>query len=309
MERDTAMKKGFSLVELLVVIAIIGILAAVLMGTFSGGTESARAARCLSNLRNLAAGCQSASMARGRYVPAGSLEYFTMTTRGNRDVAIYNEHPGWISWNSRGAYKGDPTSSRAQASWNVSMYDSDKEARMYCITNGAIWKYVSANHDIYLCPSHVNKMKRLNPNWSYVMNAFFEWTPRPGTDIFDASDYGEEYGRLKRADRILLFAEIPFAGIGVEAKEETGPGEDCDCVLQYKGSRNSSANETIGFNHKVGKLTSANICFADGHVEKLTYPAQGLSESELQDLTQWLCEGTDVSFDGKKYQKLTVDNN
>ena len=44
------MKKAFSLVELLVVVAIIAILAGVLVSSFSGGTESARAARCLSNL-------------------------------------------------------------------------------------------------------------------------------------------------------------------------------------------------------------------------------------------------------------------
>ena len=303
------MKKAFTLVELLVVIGIIGILAGVLVGTFAGGTESARAARCMSNLRNLAAGCQGAAMAHHRYPPAGSIEYFTMTTRNDRDVAIYHHFPGWISWNSQNAYSGDPTSSRASASWNISTYEQDYEARMFSITNGVIWKYVSANHETYLCPSHVKKLKRLNPNWSYVMNAYFEWTANPGNDVFDSTNWGQEYGRLARADRMLLFAEMPFADIGVEHKEETGPGEACDCVLQYPGARGSSANETIGFNHKTGRIVCANVCFADGHVEKLTYPQAGLSEGDLQNLTQWLCEGTDVSFDGKRYQKLTVDNN
>ena len=48
------MKRAFSLVELIVVIGIIGVLAGVLFASFSGGTESARAAKCLSNMRNLA---------------------------------------------------------------------------------------------------------------------------------------------------------------------------------------------------------------------------------------------------------------
>ena len=49
-------RSGFTLVELLVVVAIIGILAGVLLASFSGGTEAARAAKCLSNMRNLAQG-------------------------------------------------------------------------------------------------------------------------------------------------------------------------------------------------------------------------------------------------------------
>ena len=50
---------GFTIIELLVVIGIIGVLAGVLLASFSGGTESARAAKCLSNMRNLAQGAIS----------------------------------------------------------------------------------------------------------------------------------------------------------------------------------------------------------------------------------------------------------
>ena len=44
------MKKAFTIIELLVVIGIIGVLAGVLMTSFSGGTESARAAKCLTTV-------------------------------------------------------------------------------------------------------------------------------------------------------------------------------------------------------------------------------------------------------------------
>ena len=54
------MKKAFTLIELLVVIGIIAVLSAILLGTFSGATESARAARCLSNMKSLANACQTA---------------------------------------------------------------------------------------------------------------------------------------------------------------------------------------------------------------------------------------------------------
>ena len=52
------MKKSFTLIELLVVIAIIAILAAMLLPALSAARERARAARCLSNLKQCALGTQ-----------------------------------------------------------------------------------------------------------------------------------------------------------------------------------------------------------------------------------------------------------
>jgi len=55
---------GFTLVELLVVIAVIAILAAILFPVFAGAREKARAATCLSNMRQLG---QAIDLYRGDY--------------------------------------------------------------------------------------------------------------------------------------------------------------------------------------------------------------------------------------------------
>ena len=300
------MKKAFTLIELLVVIAIIGILAAVMLSTFSGGTESAKTARCLSNLRNLAAACQSAGVAIGHYPPAGSVETVNVEMNGGRAEKRFREVAGWISWNSQGRYKS-VVGSHLQNE-NVSMYSSDKDARLYALTNGAIWKYVSGNESVYKCPHHLNKKKKLDPAWSYVMNAKFMWDRTKGRGSYPHEDWGGyQYGRLKRADRILLLAEIQFVedakGLpGIPNAPEDTSGSKTDAILQYQNCT-GGGDEMIGFNHKSGKRYCANVVFADGHVEKLLYP-KDMGAKEIKDLTEWLCTGVDVSFDGSRYEKM-----
>ncbi len=46
----------------------------------------------------------------------------------------------------------------------------------------------------------------------------------------------------------------------------------------------------------------AHVAFADGHCEQLLAPKDG--SGNLRELTSWLCEGVDFSFDGKNYKKL-----
>ena len=311
--------QGFSLVELLVVIGIIAVLAGVLFATFGGGTESAKTARCLSNMRNLAMACQAYGAEHGHYPHAGSIEYMTIDESDgiSRAKALYHESPGWISWASMGAYGASrkPTSHQASASWMTSLYSQNREENNYCLTNGALWKYVSGNHDTYVCPAHHAKMSKTPPQWSYLMNAYFGWDTTRG-EGFDGVNYSRvEYGRLGRADRILLFSEIPFTGKDGGWQPTDGTGMDCDCVLQFDASistKTGSAgyhqkglgNENIGFNHKNGKMTFANVAFADGHCEKLRLPKGGMSDTQMRELTSWLCMGVDVSFNGKEYQKL-----
>ena len=80
-------------------------------------------------------------------------------------------------------------------------------------------------------------------------------------------------------------------------------GRQGDAVLRY------DAGESIGFNHKTGKRgCSGHVAFADGHVERLAYPRSG-SGLSLKDLTEKLCRGHEITYDGKGYADLTTDDN
>ena len=320
------MRKAFTLVELLVVIGIIGILAGVLMASFSGGTETARATKCLSNLRNLAQGAINYASQTERYPFAGSHAALGVTGGGK---TRYLEHVGWISWlsmndeyNTHRRAGGYSTSFRALP--NISACCADEDKAQFALTNGTMWRCVGQNRETYVCPLHalIAGRKKAKARFSYAMNASF------GYDWTQGSKAATSVGRngismnATRLDRKLLFAELPFAIAGSsdsanEVDENTAYSSSddnllTDCTLQYKASVNGidynakwgGAAEAIAFNHKSGKQFSAHVAFADGHVEKFLLPKGGGGLDSVQ-LTALLCGGVDVSFDGAVYNLVT----
>ena len=304
------MKKAFTLVELLVVIGILAILMGVLVATIGNGTESARAARCLTNMRSLATACNTVAAAHDHYPLAGSLEVKKINLSGGSGDSkrFYEEAKGWISWNSRGSYTGGRSTSHVSSlSWFTSAYCEDLETREYALTNGTIWSAISGNTDLYVCPSHRKALRHKNPLWSYVMNERFGYDDTLGSNG-KMNWPGVWYGKLGRADRTLMFAELQFAANDkLEVNTDPSAGIKYDCTLQYKHK------EMLGCNHASGKRgLCAHVAFADGHVEKLAIPARRdgdgwallVSRGDIEDLTEWLCQGKDVSYNGSKYEKL-----
>ena len=321
------MKRAFTIIELLVVIGIIGVLAGVLMTSFSGGTESARAAKCLSNMRNLAQGAIAYASDRGRYPYAGSHAAIGVDDNGR---TYYQENVGWISWLSKNdeynTHRSKGGLARSfQKCPNISAFCVDEKDAAFAITNGAIWKFVGQNRETYICPSHAIRAKKhaVTARFSYAMSAYFGYDWTKGSKSATSVHAGFiTLNNTSRLDRKLLFSELPFGIPGAsdsanevsedEAYARANDSYLVDCTLQYKAtykgqSYHSDWNgtaEAIAFNHKSGKRYCAHVAFGDGHVEKLLLPKKSGGLDSVQ-LTALLCGGVDVSFDGSTYDYIT----
>ncbi len=293
------MRKGFTLVELLIVIGIIAILSGILMVSMGGGSEAARNASCLTNMRGLANGVIAYASSSHHYPLAGSLVRSEIDeSQGiGRAKTIYYEMPGWLSWYSQGQFPATSITSPQYPSAYSASPDSPEQQQLheFAMTNGTLRATLKGNSGLLVCPVHKIDMKTQHPFFSYAMNEYFYWNDNGKSR--SSQFRGRRTDTVKHPDRTLLFAELNWKGWAGDVDDAPGsPGSDP--VLQY------SKNEYIGFNHKKGKEKMAHVVFADGHTEQLMMPKGGISDGNLKELTELLCEGKDVVLDGSSYKEL-----
>ena len=317
-------RNAFTLLELLVVIFIIGLLMAVLVTAVGGGTNAARSAKCLANMRNLATGAVSIAMRDEYYPLAGSVEWYEITYNPQSNLMVYHyyERQGWIGWDSRGTYHGNNGSvhqsqvTKGFPNWYRSTYDVNKgewtKSRQdeNFIRRGTMWGFVKNNREMFLCPEHRKAIKKIGkkygvkdaPYWSYVMSERFGWQAKGKEGPYHGENAKRvEYGNISRPDKTIIFAEMNWTEIPgcAEPKITKSAGTDCDCVLQY-----SSNSERIGFNHISGNDMVAHVAFADAHVEIIRLPRGTTNEQQLRDLTHCLCAGKDWALEKGKYKEI-----
>lgn len=303
---------GFTLIELIIVIGLIGALTAILLGQFTGLTESARATECLTHLRNLGMAVQSCGMTEDYYPAAGDSEYYTINASEAR--MYYHVHKGFVSrYKTPNPYRGDGATSHQNINSPTAYGDgseNDEIRLIFCVTNGALWQYGAKRLDEYVCPSHRLDAKKSNIHgigWSYVMNSYFGYDWSRGSKTTAGLYRSVKYGNCKRPDRRLLFAELPWnVDTNPQQADLKYPNSPSgtennplyDGVLQYDdkegGDAWSGTPEWIGFNHWAGKEPVAHVCFADGHTEKLRLGSS--KKQDIVNLTAWLCQADDVQY-------------
>ncbi len=300
------MKKAFTLVELLVVIGIIAILASALLVSMSGGTESARAASCMSNMRNLASAVANGNSGyRNHYPLAGPVLKVEISEPaiGRRASTTYTTMPGWLNWSS----SSSSSAGQMPYAYADKLTDSVLEVRTNAVNSGAIASAIGGKLDMLVCPQHKVDYPAKSIFFSYAMNEYFGWdsTGKPRSSSF----YGVTRGRSlsgSSPDRMLVFAELQFAkdkhGSPLAGQIYTDDGTQTDSILQYK-----SKDELIGVNHRKGKESVAHVAFLDGHVEQIHMPRGGVSNNSLKELTKLLCTGKSWMLDNGEFKELNIN--
>ena len=315
----TKAKSAFTLLEMLVVIGIIGVLMGVLVSQFGGATESAKAAKCEANMKNLVTAAHTCALEQkdGYFPAAGSFIYQWV----NHKTVEMEDHKrvGWIA--------GAERSNSGNSPFVAVPFNGDDNSVRHALTNGnagAMWKAMNRNREAYQCPVHANAVRKETgrmPGWSYVMNCWFGYETKAGSDNDSRRNFwGQTKSRLwtskggksgatditRDASRMMMFSELQGADFDengyapINAKQYLTAGvPQGDAILEYE------KGETIGFNHKTSKRgISGHVAFADGHVERLFYPR---ANACLPLLTKALCLGHEISYDGQEYKDLQPD--
>lgn len=262
-------RKGFTLIELLVVIAIIAILAAILFPVFAQARAKARAATCLSNIKQLSL---AEIMYASDYDMKGSIG---VTTSWNTQCILYGGNSGTPAGTGNYWDPNDPNNP-GDGMWG--WMNAFWAPQMPYIKNRSLWKCPSDKGmtvDVSCAQTcipgwtdtYANRLALVQraPCWigALATTSYFD-TPAPWS-IF-AAKKGSAFGWTYQTYPPLDNYEGPWSGDTLHA--------------QYGWMQNGRVTPRVGFsspatwawvacyNHPEGnKLSAGNYGFLDGHAK------------------------------------------
>ena len=337
-----SLRKGFTLLELMAVILIIALLMAVIVAMSKGGIESARSAKCLANMRNLATSVVSVAMGSGKYPLAGSVEWYERHyNRGSNTFTYkYYETLGWIRWDSKNAYHGNDGSVRSSLvgnfeNWYVSTYTQDVDVRKRVMGVSAfdavpkggenddvenfseddnddeeIESYVESQVKTgFVCSEHIRTVRNERPK---------SLKPKCLPPLWSYV-MNEKFGWQVMKGKGSYSGGAPRVGYTAIARpdkillfaemcwtkiggKEPGFSQEGGTKYDCVLQYKGKDPEVIGFNHRSGRDLVAHVVFADTHVEVIRMPKGGESWENRRNLTRYLCNGDDWGIVGKSYK-------
>jgi len=224
-------RRGFTLIELLVVIAIIAILGAILFPVFANARESARAANCMSNLRQLA---------------LAMLLYVQDYDDNFPPAEYWGEYPVKQYWCG---YRLGPNE--------------------FDVSRGLLQPYLRTK-EIQRCPSFVGRLYLGNTtgygyNYAYVGGSWGLWGPDEWATLGDTfpgqpaalGDLEHPASTIMLADAEVYFNPMTFALTDYPWETPFISSPKVGGVQPY---------QDVGYRHR-GR---ANVAFCDGHVKAMT---------------------------------------
>jgi len=190
--------------------------------------------------------------------------------------------------------------------------EAEGRAALMSVTNGALWAYMGKDVSTYVCDAVKAKASRMSKTKvdvyrTYVMNGYFGYN-KDGMPTVEVGHHRpislNDLSAEGKAGERVLFAEL-------DAEQDQGTKyTKVDGVLETRlegyntgtGTRRTPYQETIGFNHLVGKRYVSHLAYADGHVDVLNVVLAGLQPNQMKGLTYLLCNGKDVPGESDKWK-------